>query len=340
MIWRKKEAAAAQSAGAIEAFSFGDPVPVSSLPDVFGTWAYVNGEWYESPIPFTLLAKSYRATAYHGSAIQLKRNILARAFVPSPMLSRSEFAAWVLDFLVFGNGYLQRHRARSRKPLMFSRLMAKYVRRGVDLSEYWWVPDWYGGERLPRGDVFHLMEADLDQEIYGVPDYLGALQATWLNESATLFRRKYYNNGSHAGFILYISDPAQDREDIDRIRTALRESKGPGNFRNLFLYSPSGKPDGVKLIPVSEVAAKDDFLNISTVSRDAQLAGHRVPPQLIGLVPTNSAGFGSVAEAVEAFLSLEVEPLQARALELNEWAGESVVQFRPLEPPPNLDPTR
>lgn len=35
-----------------------------------------------------------------------------------------------------------------------------------------------------------------------IPEYLSALNATWLNESATLFRQRYYKNGSHAGFIL------------------------------------------------------------------------------------------------------------------------------------------
>ncbi len=35
---------------------------------------------------------------------------------------------------------------------------------------------------------------------------------------------------------------------VDALRKALRDSKGPGNFRNLFLYSPNGKKDGVQLI--------------------------------------------------------------------------------------------
>jgi capsid portal protein len=67
-----------------------------------------------------------------------------------------------------------------------------------------------------------------------------------LNESATLFRRKYYENGSHAGFILYMTDAAQNEADVDSLRKALKDSKGPGNFRNLFVYSPNGKKDGCR----------------------------------------------------------------------------------------------
>lgn len=43
---------------------------------------------------------------------------------------------------------------------------------------------------------------------------------------------------------------------------AVKESKGAGNFKNLFMYVPNGKPDGVKVIPLAEVAAKDEFMNI------------------------------------------------------------------------------
>ncbi|MFP3604649.1 hypothetical protein SB753_22365 [Paraburkholderia sp. SIMBA_053] len=42
------------------------------------------------------------------------------------------------------------------------------------------------------------------------------------------------------------------------MRAALKNSKGPGNFRNLFMYAPNGKKDGIQVIPVSEVTAKDE----------------------------------------------------------------------------------
>ncbi len=44
---------------------------------------------------------------------------------------------------------------------------------------------------LNPGTVCHIKGIDVDQEIYGTPVYIAALQSVWLNESATLFRRKY-----------------------------------------------------------------------------------------------------------------------------------------------------
>ncbi|GKJ20610.1 hypothetical protein NUBL13794_17140 [Klebsiella pneumoniae] len=43
------------------------------------------------------------------------------------------------------------------------------------------------------------------------------------------------------------------------------------------MYSPYGKEDGIQIIPLSEVAAKDEFLNIKNMSRDDMMAAHRVP---------------------------------------------------------------
>ncbi|EPB0657402.1 capsid portal protein, partial [Yersinia enterocolitica] len=79
---------------------------------------------------------------------------------------------------------------------------------------------------------------------------------------------------------------------IDALRKALKESKGPGNFRNLFMYAPAGKKDGIQVIPLAEVAAKDEFASIKNVTRDDQLAMQRVPPQLMGILPNNTGGFG------------------------------------------------
>lgn len=139
--------------------------------------------------------------------------------------------------------------------------------------------------------------------------------------------RKYYINGSHAGFIMYMTDAAQNQEDVNNIRQAIKSAKGPGNFRKLFMYSPNGKKDGIQIISLSEIAAKDEFLNIKNVSRDDMMAAHRVPPQMMGIMPNNVGGFGDVEKASSVFVRNELVPLQKRLKELNEWLGEDVISF-------------
>jgi hypothetical protein len=54
-------------------------------------------------------------------------------------------------------------------------------------GRYWWVPSFIQPHAFEPGSVFHLLEPDINQELYGMPEYLSALNSAWLNESATLF---------------------------------------------------------------------------------------------------------------------------------------------------------
>lgn len=114
----------------------------------------------------------------------------------------------------------------------------------------------------------------------------------------------------------------------------MKDAKGPGNFRNLFYYSPNGKKDGIQIMPLSEVAAKDEFASMKNVTRDDILAAHRVPPQLLGIVPVNAGGYGSIQDAAEVFHNNEIRPIMAALEGLNDMTGENVITF-----PDNLGKT-
>jgi capsid portal protein len=61
------------------------------------------------------------------------------------------------------------------------------------------------------------------------------------------------------------------------------------------------------------------------------LAVHRVPPQLMGIIPNNTGGFGDIEKASKVFVRNELMPLQKRFEELNVWLGEEVVKFSRYE---------
>ncbi|WP_065759677.1 phage portal protein [Pseudomonas defluvii] len=321
-------------AGKAEAFTFGEPIPVLDGREVLDYLeCYDNGRWYEPPVSLEGLARSSKASVYLQSGLIFKRNALARTFIPHRLLSRQAFEQIVMDLGWSGNLYLEKRDNMLRQALGLRPCLAKYMRRGSDLDTYYQVRSWRDEHEFRAGSICHLRVADINQEVYGLPEWLPALQAALLNEAATLFRRKYYQNGSHAGFILYMTDAAHNEDFVDDLRKAMKNSKGPGNFRNLFMYAPNGKKDGIQLIPISEVAAKDDFGTIKNISRDDQLAMLRIPPQLMGVVPQNAGGFGSVRDATQIWALNELEPEQARLLQINEWLGEEVISFRPYEVP-------
>lgn len=67
-----------------EAFSFGDPIPVLNRRELLDYVECVQiGKWYEPPVSFDGLARTYRAAVHHSSPIAVKRNILTSTF-PAP----------------------------------------------------------------------------------------------------------------------------------------------------------------------------------------------------------------------------------------------------------------
>lgn len=337
---QKKKAAAAANENRVEAFSFGDAERIMDRREVLDyleCWS--NGRYYEPPINMNGLARVLRVGSHHESAIRLKVNMLTELFVPSSVLSTTVFAGLALDYLAFGNLYAEERRSLTRRPHHLERPLARYMRRGLEAGVFYQVHQHIGANGRPeyehkfdKGTVFHLFEPDVNQDIYGLPEYVSALQSAFLNESATIFRRRYYDNGSHAGFILLATDATMDEPSKDAIRSALKDAKGVGNFKNMFVHMPNGKADSLKLIPIAEVAAKDEFLNIKGTTRDDVLAAHRTPPQLLGIVPANAGGFGDISKAADAFVRLEIAPLQRKLLGLNDLLGYEAVRFKAWAP--------
>lgn len=310
-------------------FSFGDPEPVlggrAGLLDHLACWS--NGKWYEPPTPMEGLSRAARVASHHGSAMFYKVNQLVKDFIPHPLMPLETFEGLALDDQVLANFFVERVDNRLGKPMALRRSLARYTRRGLVDGQFYFVPNWANEHAFAPDAVFHGKRTGIDQEIYGEPEYLSALQSALLSEAAGLYRRRYYLNGSHSGFIMYVTDPLSDK-DAEGIRASLRGAKGPGNFRNLFVHSPNGKEKGIQLLHPSEAAAKDNFSDIKNVTRDDMLAVHRVPPQLLGVVPSNAGGFGSVKEASQVFFENEIQPLQKRFLAINQWLGIEVVRFR------------
>ncbi|AIU71133.1 Presumed portal vertex protein [Hafnia alvei FB1] len=315
-----------------EMFTFGEPSAVLDRRDILNYVECINnGKWLEPPVSFSGLAKSMRAAVHHSSPMFVKRNILASTFIPHPLLSQQEFSRLALDYIVFGNAFLEKRMSMSGNLLRLETSPAKYTRRGVEDGVYWFVESFVEPHEFAKNSVIHLLEPDINQEMYGLPEYLSALNSAWLNEAATLYRRKYYQNGAHAGYIMYVTDPLMNKSDVAKLREQMTKSKGMGNFKNLFCNAPGGKADGIKIVPLSEVATKDDFFNIKKASTEDLLSAHRVPPQMMGIIPSNTGGFGDVEKAARVFVRNELVPLQERMKEVNDRLGEKVIQFEDYE---------
>ncbi|WP_394804896.1 phage portal protein [Dickeya solani] len=319
-----------QSVSSLESFSFGDPTPVMDERDLLDCMECANnGRWYEPPISPYGIARMFDVAVHHQSPLAFKANVIASCYQPHPLLTRQAFKAFVLDYLVFGNAYLELRRNLFNQPLTLRHAHAKYTRRGVEIDQYFFVTYYNPDYQFPSDSVFHVRNPSIHQEIYGSPEYMAVLHSALLNGEATLFRRNYYINGSHAGVIVYLTDPITNTADVDKLKRSLKDARGQGAFKNLFVYAAGGKKDGLQILPFSQIAAKDEFTGIKDATRDDMLAAHRVPPVLMGIMPNNAGGFGDIEKAARVFSINELTPIMETLKELNDWLGMEVIRFNP-----------
>ncbi|WP_256659078.1 phage portal protein [Pseudomonas sp. A-1] len=263
------------------------------------------------------LAKLLRANAHHGAIPKFKRNLLLRDFLPSAGCSAQTMGRVALDFIVFGEAYLQRLTNVIGQVLELRHLPAINMRRKVDGGFVMLLPN--GRElEFAADEIEHVMDYDVEQDVYGVPDYLGGMHSLLLNESATLFRRRYFNNGAHAGFIFYTNDPDLSEEDEDNLRLQIESSKGVGNFRSMFVNIPNGTEKAIQLIPVGDVATKDEFEKIKNITRADVIAAWRMNPALAGIMPESVGGFGDIEKIDRVYTNNEIRPIAQLFLQLND----------------------
>ena len=292
-------------------FSFGDPEPVAlqHLADYEGVLLDPMSQYYHPPVPMAALVRMSRANAHHGSCVGFKANMLGRFFKAGRHLPMQDFKAAATDFVTTGNAYLQVFRNRLGTITRLGHLQALNMRAGPD-DTYRMLTGFNRPDiEFRPGEVLHIRQYDALQQIYGVPDWLGGLQAALLNQDATLFRRRYYANGCHLGFILYTQGAHIDDVTEEEIKQKIEASKGVGNFRSMYLNLKSGGDKAVQVIPVGHEPQRDDFLRIKQVSADDVIVAHRVPPALAGVKPDNVGGFGDIEKIARIYIQNELIPL-------------------------------
>lgn len=302
------------------AFAFGDPEPVlqGAVYENLGVWLLDNGRYYQTPVPLRGLARLLRANAYHGPLLEFKTNVALRGFTPSKALPRRAMHAAATDYMVFSNAYFQATRNWYGEVVRLTHLPAINMRRMKE-------DDCYGllditGQLIPfaPGEVVHIKNYDVSQGIYGLPAYLGAIQSMLLNEDATLFRRRYYKNGAHMGYVFYSSSDKIDAETRDRLQRAIENARGIGNFRNMFLHIPNGREKDVQILPVGDFSTRDELEKIKNISRDDIIAAHRIPPAMASIIPQAAGGLGDIAKIDAVYAKNEIQPVRELLLEVNE----------------------
>lgn len=308
---------------------FGEPESVlnGDVSDYVET--YLVDGYFEPPVSFEGLAKTLRANAMHSSAIYAKRNMVSASVELTSHISKRDFNRFLFDFGVFGNAYLLKV-TNGLGQITFKHLPTMYMRRREKENCYSWKTENQTID-YKEGQVFHLMEYDVTQEVYGIPQYFAALSSVWLNEDATLFRRKYYLNGAHSGFLLYMNNPNLTEKQEEEIKTKLNSAKGLGNFKNMFVNGKGKDKEKPELIPVGQLDAKDEFSKMKNVTTGDILSAHRIPLDLMSIVREGFSPVGDLNKVDKLFHKNEIKPIGEILLELNDFAGLEVLKMKEYE---------
>ncbi len=302
------------------AFSFGDPEPVlsTSISDYLGSYLANNGKYYQTPVPWRGLARLLRANAYHGPTLEFKVNVTMAGFIKSSGVHARCMRSATTDYMVFTNAYFQKLYNGYGEVAALKHLPAINIRRLKDDNHFGMFDEHGQLVEFKRGEILHLKNYDVSQDIYGMPFYLGAIQSMLLNEDATLFRRRYYKNGAHLGYIFYSSSANLAKEDQLKIQGAVQGAKGLGNFKNMFLHFPNGREKDIQILPVGDFSTKDELEKIKNISRDDIIAAHRIPPALANIIPTAPGGLGDIEKVDRIYKANEIAPIQEVLLEIND----------------------
>ena len=300
-------------------FTFGEPEP---LRNGWRDMVRVSYDPFTDTITPPLLPAGLdmltRANATHRRCINFKAGQMAIVFVKNGLISLRDFRRACQDLETFANAYFKAVFNAFGQLLHLVHVPALNMRRMRDGRYKYLTPMGTEDVTFQPGEILHAMHYDTGQDYYGVPTWAGALNDVFLNSEATLFRRRYYKNGSHMGYILYTTDPTIDKKTEDMLRETVASGKGAGNFRSMYINIPNGKEKAVQIIPVGDISQKDEFERIKNISADDILIGHGLQPSLAAAKPNNTGGFGDIEKIEGFFRRNEVPGLVAPFEELND----------------------
>lgn len=295
----------------ISCFSFDNAQPVSSsdwMTNYSELFYNEMDDYWEPPVSLKGLADIANANGHHGSLLKARSNYVSGRFVKGGAITPEQLnrASW--DYFGFGHFGFVKLRNGFGRVIGLAPLPMMHMRKRKN-------GDWVQLLRDDKTKTFKAKDVivagqyDPQQQVYGIPDYLGCLQSALLNKDATLFRRAYYNNGAHMGYIFYTSDPNLSSEDDERLQEALQGAKGPGNFRSMYINIPNGKEKGVQIIPVGDIATKDDFERVKNISTQDIFTGHRFPAGMGGMMPQIGANMPDPIKVSTVYDKYEVVPV-------------------------------
>ncbi len=109
----------------------------------------------------------------HQSALYFKRNVLTGCYILTRYSHVRRSSAFALTGLSSAMPILSVGLIAWETRSNLSMFRPMNTRRGSDLDTYWFIRQWKDEYEFKAGEVCHIMNPDIHQEIYGMPEYMG-----------------------------------------------------------------------------------------------------------------------------------------------------------------------
>ena len=223
-----------------------------------------------------------------------------------------------LDYISNGNGYIEVVSARNgsvseiywmpaveiwKKPKGSNAAFLYRPESGVQMDIPAWSPEARGSSIISIKNASNLSKG------YGYPSWYGIDADIDLDWCATVYNKKFFENSGVPDFILALEGCDMNDDEIEKMKESLSMGlKGLDNSHKTFvLRLPEGKAIVHKLgLEKNEGSMKA----LRESCRDRILAGHGVPPRMVGIVSSGIGGASDGISQTKLFQSLSIYPIQ------------------------------
>lgn len=305
-----------------------------------------SGDFILPGVDFNLLSKMQDEHPVHKLAIDTKVNLymLAVNIVDKKILGRAELKKALRDFVLFGNGYLEKVVVGNRH--CFRHLNARLVR--VKANQDWvMITSGLNNENKKIGFMLHLMDYDDRTFFYGLPNYLSALRAITLAKNAVNRRLALHQNGMDSGILAVNIDSGetQDEHDnmvndpkYDEFINNLKDSKKTKAGRIIFFNfnRPDEEVDIKKRIhftPLGIPLNEDGFEDTQAESRKQIIEAHGINADLLGVTGDKGKAMSSnQARLLNTCLQTNIYPmLEILKEQMLDEDGKELIEIKQFE---------
>lgn len=169
------------------------------------------------------------------------------------------------------------------------------------------MPAWKA--KTPGSSLVSIKNASNLSKGYGYPSWYGIDADIDLDWCATVYNKKFFENSGVPDFILALEGSDMDDDELEKMKLSLSSGlRGLDNSHKTFvLRLPSGKA----IIHKLGLEKHDGSMKMLREScRDRILAGHGVPPRMVGIVSSGIGGASDGKSQAKLFQSLSILPIQ------------------------------